>query len=742
MGRVILFAAVLTAFVGCSDSKGEIVVKVEGMASLGVGGQTQLTARTINSGDAGYEWSSGDTSIATVDGAGLVTGMDTGETTITAQGTGTGKVGTMQVVVTINADAGDVPFFDLWKMAGHSDETAEAFTHWDEDGSIPASCAKCHSRFGFLDFLGEDGSTPGQVDSDHPTGSVVDCVTCHNDASLELTSVEFPSGVVIHNLNREAVCMSCHQGRESTDSVDKAIEDANPETDDSILPDQGFINVHYFPAAATRYGGQVRGGYLYDGKTYDVRFRHVEGAHDCQECHDPHSAKIKIDTCAQCHPGISTNEDLYSIRMMSSATRDYNGNGNKNEGMWFEIDGLRKKLLEVLQEYCDKTLDKPIVYDAHSYPYWFNDLNGNGEPDDDEINFGNQYKTWTARSLRGSFNYQYASKDPGGFAHNAKFIIQLCHDSIENLNEGLTAPVPFSGDRDDLGHFDGTSRAFRLFDGSGSVSASCAKCHSSSEGFVEFLTYGSNTAQEPANGFDCAVCHTTFDDFQLHAVETVTFPSGYTTPPATGPTTDPAVQSNLCINCHAGRSSMVQVDEAIDNGSDSASRIHHAVAAATLFGSEAHGGYEYEGKTYASKWPHSASSTNNNCTDCHNAFSTTHTFDVRDNIAYCQRCHTGITEVREIRVNSDRDYNGNDNTTEPLYDELAPIAQALSDQIDVVEALDDDDWTEALLKAKHNYSLSQEDGGAWAHNFAYITQLVIDSIEDLDGDIGDYIRPN
>ena len=47
----------------------------------------------------------------------------------------------------------------------------------------------------------------------------------------------------------------------------------------------------------------------------------------------------------------------------------------------------------------------------------------------------------------------------------------------------------------------------------------------------------------------------------------------------------------------------------------------------------------------------------------------------------------------------------------------------------------------ALLKAKHNYKLSQEDPGNWAHNFAYITQLVIDSIEDLDGDIDDFIRP-
>ena len=50
-------------------------------------------------------------------------------------------------------------------------------------------------------------------------------------------------------------------------------------------------------------------------------------------------------------------------------------------------------------------------------------------------------------------------------------------------------------------------------------------------------------------------------------------------------------------------------------------------------------------------------------------------------------------------------------------------------------------WTEELIKAAHNYQHSQKEPGAWAHNFAYITQLVIDSIEDLGGDIEEYTRP-
>ncbi|MCJ7565414.1 MAG: hypothetical protein MUP52_12620, partial [Candidatus Aminicenantes bacterium] len=41
----------------------------------------------------------------------------------------------------------------LWKTSGHADKTGEPFKHWDAEGSIPSSCAKCHSTHGFKDFL-------------------------------------------------------------------------------------------------------------------------------------------------------------------------------------------------------------------------------------------------------------------------------------------------------------------------------------------------------------------------------------------------------------------------------------------------------------------------------------------------------------------------------------------------------------------------------------------------------------
>jgi cytochrome c553 len=41
---------------------------------------------------------------------------------------------------------------ELWETSGHADADDEAFVPWDEDGDVPASCAKCHSAEGMPRF--------------------------------------------------------------------------------------------------------------------------------------------------------------------------------------------------------------------------------------------------------------------------------------------------------------------------------------------------------------------------------------------------------------------------------------------------------------------------------------------------------------------------------------------------------------------------------------------------------------
>ena len=165
---------------------------------------------------------------------------------------------------------------------------------------VPVDCAKCHTSAGFQDFVPR-----GKVTADVPApAGTFSCTTCHNPAAMALTSVTFPSGKVVDTFaDGEARCMKCHQGRESKVSVDKKITDFNiTDVDAVVKPIKdaagkdvhfGFLNVHYFAAGATLYGSQAQMGYEYDGKSYDPKFRHVEGFDSCLGCHDQHTLQVR-----------------------------------------------------------------------------------------------------------------------------------------------------------------------------------------------------------------------------------------------------------------------------------------------------------------------------------------------------------------------------------------------------------------------------------------------------------------
>ena len=337
----------------------------------------------------------------------------------------------------------DVPFQDLWLASPHTNTQAAAFNHWNDAKAnpqgIPLTCAKCHSTPGYQDFLGVDGSAAGMVDSPAITGTVITCVACHNVATQTLVSVTFPSGVVVGNLGPEAICMECHQGRKSTVSVDKAITALNLADADTVSDKLSFINIHYRAAAATLYGAVVKGGYEYAGKSYNVKFAHVDGMDTCVACHDTHSLQVKIDTCKECHQGVKTVDDLQNIRMPGSGM-DYNGNGNTTEGIAKEIEGLQAMLLTAIQTYGKEVAKADISYLPDAYPYFYTDANGNGKVDSSE----QAYASWTPRLLEAAYNYQLVVKDPGAFAHNAKYVIQLLYDSTDDLNTKLTTKVDLS----------------------------------------------------------------------------------------------------------------------------------------------------------------------------------------------------------------------------------------------------------------------------------------------------------
>jgi hypothetical protein len=322
---------------------------------------------------------------------------------------------------------------------GHFNRHADAFHDWDKEKEIPAACARCHGAMSLPEFLRE-----GKTSAAPHAQNGLACTNCHADllsyARQNVPSVTFPSGAKIDSGNNDAnLCMTCHQGRESTVSVNNAVAGLPLDTPN---PKLNFIHVHFFGAGATMYGTEAKGGYEYEGKTYVGRFQHMPNVSTCTGCHHPHGGEVMVERCGGCHDGIKQVADLASIRI--STRGDFDGNG-KEEGLAVEIVGLQTQLYSAIQTYAKNFGGVGIGFTEVAYPHWFMDKNGNGRIDPEEISSDNTYHAYTPRLLEAVYNYTYAVRDPGGAYHNGRYVLELLHDSLESLAASGMAGANMAG---------------------------------------------------------------------------------------------------------------------------------------------------------------------------------------------------------------------------------------------------------------------------------------------------------
>lgn len=290
--------------------------------------------------------------------------------------------------------------------AGHFNREGKAFHYWDKEKEIPAVCARCHAAEGVPQYLREGKNTPAQ----HVKNAYA-CTNCHADMLTygrhAVPKVTFASGISVDSGdNNTNLCMTCHQGRESTASVNKAIAGKAADTPD---PKLAFIHVHYYPAGATLYGTEAKVGYEYADKSYAGRFNHVPGMNTCTGCHEPHQGEVRAEKCATCHQGA------------------------RPEGKAKEIESAKRELYAAIQQYARTVGGASIAFSPEAFPYWYTDTNANGKVDPDEIKPANGYKAYTPRLLQAVYNYSFALRDPGAGYHNGRYVGQLLHDSLESL---------------------------------------------------------------------------------------------------------------------------------------------------------------------------------------------------------------------------------------------------------------------------------------------------------------------
>ncbi len=332
-----------------------------------------------------------------------------------------------------------------WAASGHGMILDEPWRYFDEDGDVRSSCAKCHSAEGFLQYAATAGNADPAV---LPLG--LDCSACHSGPMGDTTwsdlgtypaleDVLFPSGATQDLDGNSNMCITCHQGRESTVQVDEDIAACpvdNPMCDADCTPmagaggaggasgceGLGFLNIHYYAAGATFFGTDVQGGYEYAANTYvgqNMYPDHPGGLYnDCMECHMEDNTHLFVPAIASCSGGTC-----------HGSPADFTDLAGKPSESYDAIQALLPALLTAIQNYAATTLNEPIEYLEDDYPYWFNASDGESYQFD-------------ATLLKGAYNYQTGLKDPGGYIHNGDYIQQILSDSIVDL--GGTLPPGFT----------------------------------------------------------------------------------------------------------------------------------------------------------------------------------------------------------------------------------------------------------------------------------------------------------
>jgi mono/diheme cytochrome c family protein len=514
--------------------------------------------------------------------------------------------------------------------------------------------------------------------------------------------------------------MTCHSGRASKIDVDNA----EPQADGTYR----FVNIHYRAAGASLFGNMAKGGYEYDGNVYASKFEHVVSNDLCIECHNAHSGELFFQDpgfgptgCVNCHAEAVDVAGVRDIRMIASVA-DYDGDGDAAEGIYYEVDTLKIELEAVLVASGVTVLP--------GYPY-----------------FGN---ITTEEQLRAAYNLQVASKDPGSWAHNPSYTKQLLIDSLADMGQTTNSVTGFAYVRDDSGHFASQDEPFRHWDltfdpatgeyDDGSISSSCNKCHSS-EGGAYFLdngvaktTYDNLYTMGISSGLACETCHTAPFTGDVRFVESVEFPSGITI-------TEPAFSGNdstVCMTCHQGRAWKGTVDNEISNWDGVSefrfTNIHYFAAAASLFGHDVLGGYEYDANSNIGAQSYLGQNVFpahpdalKTCTGCHlQEGGNDHSFI--PNIARCNNCHPGATFEELLNTP-----NANYIAINTLKNELQVVLEASG-----VIFLDhypyfDNLLTPAELKAAYNWQTADKEPAGFVHNGGYIQQLLYDSILDMGG---------
>ncbi len=345
-----------------------------------------------------------------------------------------------------------------WASSGHGDETAEAWKHYDWDESDAAttagsrqSCQRCHTATGAMNYLTDPANydqTANSFGLREGENQVLYCYACHSETPNGTgfgTALHTPGAItadytdaptVYPNASTSNVCLSCHTGRESGDSIKNSTAD---------FADKRFVNSHYLTAGGTVF---AKSGYHFSTRDYTIP---VGDTHDDIGLGTTGNATVDAGftagPCATCHFGSNDGSHtlspftLYSVGDLSLNPVCVNCHASRGAGTdaanaWLGHEvtladlvagvvaphkGRYLAALEVLKVQLGlNSFDFTAGYPYFANRDWVTVADSTGK-----LNMG------------AAFNYNMLIHDPGGVAHNRRYTRRLIYDAIDHLDDGV-----------------------------------------------------------------------------------------------------------------------------------------------------------------------------------------------------------------------------------------------------------------------------------------------------------------
>ena len=329
------------------------------------------------------------------------------------------------------------------RIASTSPDTESVWGHYDWDAANRASCARCHTATGAMNFLNAPFAyNAANNNFSHLEGwtattssqqnELLYCWGCHSDVAngtlrnpgpitetYTAATTGAPATTVVYpDAFASNVCMGCHLGREVGDNI------VNDTDADGV---RGFINSHYLAAGGMIY---AKAGYEYAGQDYTNSFdgHAVAGSTDgngpCVTCHM---------TSGEAHKFEVVTKDTTGIITAISTTACDSCHGNMNAA-WLEE---RKETFHEALEALNQALVAKGIEFKPAHPYFY--IPGTSTA---FTNWAGVYGLASWKDVMGAaFNYNLIEHDPGAYTHNRSYALKLIADSIDFLADGVVNGV-------------------------------------------------------------------------------------------------------------------------------------------------------------------------------------------------------------------------------------------------------------------------------------------------------------